>query len=57
MLLNCEKDLDNADEIDLDNVVEKWAKQVNNMPDVWARCDYGLSLTIVVLRDIIVRLK
>jgi exosome complex RNA-binding protein Rrp42 (RNase PH superfamily) len=28
MLLNCEKDLDNADEIDLDNVVEKWAKQV-----------------------------
>jgi hypothetical protein len=34
MLLNHEKDLDNADEIDLDNVVEKWAKQVNNMPDV-----------------------
>jgi hypothetical protein len=34
MLLNCKKDLDNADEIDLDNVVEKWAKQVNNMPDV-----------------------
>jgi hypothetical protein len=34
MLLNYEKDLDNADEIDLDNVVEKWAKQVNNMPDV-----------------------
>jgi hypothetical protein len=34
MLLNFEKDLDNADEIDLDNVVEKWAKQVNNMPDV-----------------------
>jgi hypothetical protein len=33
-VLNCEKDLDNADEIDLDNVVEKWAKQVNNMPDV-----------------------
>jgi hypothetical protein len=34
MLLNYEKDLDSADEIDLDNVVEKWAKQVNNMPDV-----------------------
>jgi hypothetical protein len=34
MLLNYEKDLDNADEIDLDNVVEKWAKQVNNIPDV-----------------------
>ena len=34
MLLNCEKDMDNADKIDLDNVVEKWAKQVNNMPDV-----------------------
>jgi hypothetical protein len=34
MLLNYEKDLDNADEIDLDNVVEKWAKQVNNMPNV-----------------------
>ena len=33
-LLNCEKDLDNGDEIDLDNVVEKWAKQVNNMPDI-----------------------
>jgi hypothetical protein len=28
MLLNCEKDLDNADEIDLDNVVEnKTSKQ------------------------------
>jgi hypothetical protein len=34
MLLNYEKDLDNADEIDLDKVVEKWAKQVNNIPDV-----------------------
>jgi hypothetical protein len=34
MILNCEKDLDNADKIDLDNVVEKWAKEVNNMPDV-----------------------
>ena len=36
MLLNCEKDLGNAliSEIDLDNVVDKWAKQVNNMHDV-----------------------
>jgi hypothetical protein len=34
MLLNYEKDLDNADEIDLDNVIEKWAKQVKNMPDI-----------------------